>query len=203
MKRIFLISLMAYAAIIIGLFWARSAWVALLGFHAVLLAILFIAKPSIPASNLLKGFSIPYLVGFLLLGAGGGILLFLNWHNYSITPDLSARLSAIGLTSSTWPAFIAYFTLVNPWIEEYFWRGYLGDPSNRILPVDFLFSGYHLFILYDKTTWPWILVAFVSLALVAWMWRWAARKTNGLLIPALSHMAADFSILLTVYWMCS
>jgi membrane protease YdiL (CAAX protease family) len=193
--------LVAYLAVTIGLLWAHSAWAALLGFHAGMLLILSIAKPQVPLANLFKGRHLPTLIGCILLCASSGVFIFFA-EPHLVFPTLPVELASIGLTSATWPWFIAYFVLVNPWIEEYFWRGYLNNPSRRPAPVDFAFAGYHLLILYGKTNWLWIVISFLVLAAVAWLWRQVSRKTKGLLIASLSHMAADFSILLAVYWIC-
>lgn len=191
--------LMAYATVAFGLFWVHSAWAALLGFHAGLLLILLIDKPRIPLSVLFKGLHFPTLIGCIILCVSSGLTLFFAWSHLDISPNLSADLASIGLTSVAWPGFIAYFALVNPWIEEYFWRGYLDNPSRLPAPVDFAFAGFHLPILYGKTSWAWMAIAFLALAAVAWLWRQVSRKNNGLLIASLSHMAADFSILTAVY----
>ncbi len=201
MKTKSLAPLMAYVTVAAGLFWARSAWGALLGFHIGLLSILLLERP-LPFGTLFRGFHPALLIGCLLLGAGGGLVLYAAWPIYSIPAALPANLTSIGLSRAAWPGFIAYFALVNPWIEEYFWRGYLGNPSSKILPVDFYFAGYHLLILFGRTNWAWMLVSLFTLAGVAWLWRQVYRKTGGLLIPLLAHMAADFSILTAVYLMC-
>jgi len=193
--------LTAYFTVAIGLFWARSAWAALLGFHAGLLLILILEKPGIPLDLFVKGNHIPTLIGCLLLSASSGLVLYFAWPIFTISPDLAADLASIGLTRETWPGFIAYAALVNPWIEEYFWRGYLGSDSGSILPIDFLFAGFHLLILYGKTNWAWMIFSLFVLASASRLWRGVYRKTGSLLIPALSHMAADFSILMAVYSM--
>ncbi|MBI5842580.1 MAG: CPBP family intramembrane metalloprotease [Chloroflexi bacterium] len=202
MKLKSLAPLMAYVTVAAGLFWARSAWGALLGFHIGLLSILFIERPPLLFGALFKGFHPALLIGCVLLSASSGLTLYFGWPIFSISPNLAADLASIGLTPAVWSAFIAYFALVNPWIEEYFWRGYLGDPSSKILPVDFYFAGYHLLILFGRTNWAWMLVSLLTLAGVAWLWRQVYRKTGGLLIPLLAHMAADLSILTAVYLMC-
>jgi hypothetical protein len=193
--------MMAYVTVAIGLFWVHSAWVALLGFQAGLLLILLIEKPRIPIVTLFKGVHFITLLGCMILCVSSGLTLFFAWSYLDIAPNLSDDLASIGLTSATWPGFITYFVLVNPWIEEYFWRGYLNDTSHIPAPVDFSFAGYHLLILYGKTSWTWMAISFLVLAAVAWLWRRVSRKNNGLLIASLSHMTADFSILMAVYLM--
>src|SRR3989304_6804383 len=114
--------LAAYVAVVIGLFWARSAWIALLGFHAGLLLVLFIDKPTLSIRTLFNGFNFPLFIVCVLLSLSGGMILILAWPRLSISPNLTAQLAALGLTSRTWPAFIAYFAVVNPWLGGDFGR---------------------------------------------------------------------------------
>jgi membrane protease YdiL (CAAX protease family) len=95
--------------------------------------------------------------------------------------------------------FIAYFSLVNPFIEEYFWRGVLGDNSKKPTLGDFIYAGYHTIILWGKVNPFSILFAVTILTSAGWLWRQIAREDDGLLAPVLGHMAADFTILLTIY----
>ena len=57
----------------------------------------------------------------------------------------------MGLSSSTsWLLFIAYFSLVNPFIEEYFWRGVLGSNTKKFYIGDLVYAGYHALVLWGK-----------------------------------------------------
>ncbi len=51
---------------------------------------------------------------------------------------------------SSWPLFIAYFSLVNPFFEEYFWRGVLGSNSKKLYIGDAAYAGYHILILWNS-----------------------------------------------------
>jgi membrane protease YdiL (CAAX protease family) len=200
MKR--LAPILAYLAVAAGLFWAHSAWGTLLGFHAALLFALWLDRHNLPPlSLLLKNDHRRWITTSLLVGSASGLSLYLLWPWLGIAPDLSAQLDALGLTRSTWPAFIAYFTLVNPWIEEYFWRGYLAASPKQLVPMDFVFAGYHSLLLLGRTNLPALALALSALVFGAWFWRQAYRKDGGLLAAALGHMIADLGILLAVYWM--
>src|SRR4030095_6048438 len=81
------------------------------------------------------------------LCGSSGVTLFFLWNYFGVGVDFSAQVEAMGLDSRSWPFFIAYFALVNPWIEEYFWRGYLGSETKSLYRSDFLYAGYHALIL--------------------------------------------------------
>ena len=190
---------LAYLAVAFGLFSFHSAWGALLGFHAAILASLFIAKPNIPVKVLFKSTNIKWIIPSIVLCGSSGVALYFLWRYFGVSDDLSAQLTALGLNVSDWLLFIAYFASINPFVEEYFWRGYLGSPSKSPQISDFLYAGYHALILINKAQTGLILLAVMLLALAGWFWRQIAREDQGLLAPVLSHMAADFTILMAVY----
>jgi len=193
--------LLAYLAVGFGILYFHSAWGALLGFHSAIIFSLLIARPNIPIKNLLKNKNIKWLVwNFLLCGSSGVILYFL-WDIFGFASDFPAQVAALGLNASNWVAFIAYFTLVNPFVEEYFWRGYLGSKTKSLHISDFLYAGFHALILINKVRTGSVIFGLSVLVLAGWFWRQTAREDGGLLAPVLGHAAADFTILTTVYMM--
>ena len=138
----------------------------------------------------------------MLLCGSSGIILFFIWPILRIANDLPAQLRSLGLMSFTWPVFIAYFSLVNPFIEEYFWRGFLISNSKKLHISDSIYAGYHALVLWGKVHPFSIIFAVILLTLIGWFWRQIGREDDGLFAPVLGHMAADFSIMLCVYWMC-
>ena len=134
---------LAYLAVGLGLFKFHSAWGALLGFHVVIIVSLLIARPNIPISILITSTNIKWIIVSILLCGSGGISLYFLWDKFKFANDLPAQVEALGLNSSNWLTFIAYFALVNPFIEEYFWRGYLGNPTKSLHLYDFIYSGFH------------------------------------------------------------
>jgi membrane protease YdiL (CAAX protease family) len=190
-----------YLAVGIGMFWFHQAWLALLGFHfAIILSLLF-ARPHIPLKVLFKSNDIRWVLLSIVLCGSSGISLYVLLSYFEVVSDLPAQIEAFGLTSSTWPLFIAYFAIVNPLIEEYFWRGYLGSTTKGLYISDFLYSGFHGLVLLNQMQAGLVLYSLIVLVLVGWFWRQIARADGGLLAPVLGHMAADFTILMVVYRM--
>ena len=190
---------LVYLAVGLGIFQFHSAWGALLGFHFIIAVSLLIAKPNIPLAVLFKNTNIKWIPLSILLCGCSGVTLYFLWQYFGFANDLPAQVKSLGLTSSSWPVFIAYFALVNPFVEEYFWRGYLGDPTKSITISDFLYAGFHAMVLIGKVRVSSILFALSMLVLAGWFWRQIAREDHGLLAPVLGHMAADFTILMAVY----
>jgi membrane protease YdiL (CAAX protease family) len=196
--------ILTYLAIWAGLFVFKNAWFTLIGFHAVILIALAVIRPNIPINILLKSKSPKWVLINALICGASGIGLYFLWGLFNVVPDLAAQLGSIGLNSSiSWFAFIAYFSLANPFIEEYFWRGVLGSNSKKIYIGDLVYAGYHVLVLWGKMHPLPILFAFITLTSAGWFWRQTSREDDGLLAAVLGHMLADFSILMVVYLMCN
>lgn len=190
--------LLPYLAVALGVFWIQNAVGALLGFHAAIVLSLLPARSSVPLKILFQSRDIRWPLLSVLLCGSSGISLYFLWSYFGVI-DLPGQIEAFDLTPATWPLFITYFVLVNPLIEEYFWRGYLGSPRRGLYPSDFLYAGFHGLILMGKMQAGAVLYSLVVLVLAGWFWRQLARLDGGLLAPVLGHMAADLTILLAVY----
>lgn len=190
---------LAYLAVGLGLFQFHSAWGALVGFHIAIIASLWIAKPNIPIGALFKSTNFKWILLSVLLCGSSGFSLYFLWDKFRFANDLPMQVEALGLDSSNWLTFIAYFALVNPFIEEYFWRGYFGNPTKSLYLYDFIYSGFHGLILIGKVHSYSIIFGLSVLVFAGWLWRQIAREDHGLLAPVLGHMAADFTILMAVY----
>ena len=193
--------MLAYLAVGLGLFQFHSAWCTLVGFHVAILFSLLVVRPEIPIAVLLKTTNPKWVTLSVLLCGSSGVALFFLWGYFGIANDLPAQAASLGLNAQAWVLFIAYFALVNPFLEEYFWRGYLGHPSRRIRLHDLVYAGYHALVLIGRVHFGSIIFALVMLTFAGWFWRQVAREDQGLLVPVLGHMAADFTILVTIFKM--
>lgn len=191
-----MIWLAPYISMIIGLYAFNSAWLAFILYH--LSIIFFVRKEKL--SPLIKGWDWKIGIGAIVFGLLGGIILYLLAPSAGVDSFmLSPILDRLGLQGFWWLLFVIYHFTVNPWFEEIFWRQKLGKSSKRLVKNDFFFAGYHVLVLALFLQWMWILLAFVILLTAAWLWRQLARRYEGLILPVLSHMAADASIMIVVY----
>lgn len=193
--------ILPYLAVWAGMFIFKNAWIALIGFHIAIVITVLLLHSNIPINILFKSKDPKWILGSILFCSSGGVGLYLLWDVLDIVNDLPVQLHALGFTLSSWPLFIAYFSLVNPFVEEYFWRGVLGSSSKKLYIGDAAYAGYHVLILWNSVDTIYLLFAFITLIFVGWFWRQISREDEGLLAAVLGHMAADFSIMLTVYLM--
>jgi hypothetical protein len=195
--------ILPYLVVWSGLFFFRNAWLTLIGFHAAILLALAVIRPSLPIRVLFKSKTPKWILFSVLFCSTSGIGLYFLWDVFGVARDLPSQLQSIGLNSSTWAGFVAYFSIVNPFIEEYFWRGVLGSNSTRLLIGDVVFAGYHALVLWGRVHPLSILFAVIILTSAGWVWRQISRLDDGLLAAVLGHMVADFSVLTIIHWMVS
>ena len=108
-------------------------------------------------------------------------------------------MAQLGLTSSILPAFLTYFSLVNPFLEEYFWRAFHGNDMKGFYIGDLLYAGYHGIVLINHVPVLVTVFAVACLTFIGWFWRQVKREDHGQLAPVLGHMAADFSVMMAAY----
>lgn len=191
--------LFPYFAIILGLYVFRNAWLAFVIYHALIIIVVKLVFKNGKSSNvsaLIKGWNARTALPMIIFGLAGGILMFALWP-YLNVEGLGQRLSRFGLSGVSLVLFVIYHSAINSWFEEYFWRGYLSDINYPVIG-DVFFAGYHVLVLVLFMTWQWVVVCFGILVMAARVWRITARKHHGLIIPVLSHIAADAAIMLVI-----
>lgn len=190
-----------YVAVLIGMYLLSSGWAAMLLYHAGVLLVLFSLKEKTDSSALLRGWNMGAAT-LSIVCLGSGVVLFLLWPIIAADADgsvLTQKLADLGLSGFSWLGFTVYYALVNPWLEELYWRGVLGSKSKRPAASDFLFAGYHVLVLIKFVPWFWALFAAVTLVATAWIWRQIANRYGGLLVPTVAHLAADASIVIAAH----
>jgi membrane protease YdiL (CAAX protease family) len=193
--------ILPYLFVWAGLFIFKSAWLTLLGFHLAILITLFFLRPQVPINTLFKKTKWKYILASIFVCVSGGLGLYFLWSLLGIAKDVHDQLALLGLNERTWASFIAYFSLVNPLMEEYFWRGVLGSDSKSLIAGDFFYAAYHVIVVWNKAHPLSMLLVLAALIFAGWFWRQIYRKDKSLLAPVFGHAAADLSILLTIYLM--
>ncbi len=190
--------LIPYVAVALGLYVLHSAWAALGLYHAGILAcLLFVSEPKSDPGRL----SVHRV--WIVLAAGlfavGGVAIYVLWPYLSHGTSITDRLAAFWVTKHTWPLLAVYFCIVNSTLEEFFWRGRLMSHSLRPVACDFLFAGYHAFVILAFAEPIWTIPVFIAVAFAGWLWRMLRVSTGGLAVPIITHIIADVSIAVAVH----
>lgn len=187
-----------YLAVALGMYAASSAWAALGLYHAGIVLVLARGRGS-GRSSLKSRFRPRWLPVIVSVFAMGGVFLYLLWPLLGRDGSLIAdRLAVLGVTRRTWPLLAVYFCLVNATLEELFWRGRLGSDTRLITTNDMLFAGYHAFVLIAFASPFWAVPVFIACTFAGWLWRYLRSLSGGMLLPVLTHIAADVSIVVAV-----
>ena len=184
-----------YLAVLFGLYVLRSAWAAMLLYHAGMLVVGIGLDGARRAPELVRGGGAApgAILGLICLGAGP--VLWLCWPMMRGAAGLGAALADLGLARESFVAFAIGYALVNPILEEWYWRGVLGSPARAPTVGDAAFGGYHIVVLVAFVGWPWALGAAVILMGAGWLWRQISTRYGGLAIPVATHAVADLSVI--------
>jgi hypothetical protein len=186
-----------YISVAVGLYVARSAWVAILLYHFGIVVAITATGWRNRLLRARTGWRAGATVVAVATTALGGVALYVLWPLVDATPPdggLRRALSEFGLEGASWAAFALYYATIHPFLEELFWRtgesGAVDKPGWR----DAAFAGYHALVLRFFVGPVWVVVIVVVLLLASWTWRVVDRRFGGLGVPLISHAAADASI---------
>jgi hypothetical protein len=176
----------------VGIFWCifSNGWLAILAYHA---QVLFWSRHSFSE---FRGPNKKRLLLTAIPTAIAGPLLYFVLPHIAHT-DLAAWLAHYKLTGFSLFLMIPYFGIIHPVIEQMHWVQ-LREQS----PVShLLFAGYHMMVLASLLKTPWLIASFIALAVTSIAWQHITRKAQCLSVAALSHILADFGVILTATFM--
>ena len=193
LKRISVI--VPYAAVLIGLYILKNAWIAIGLYHLGIAVFLITDNRNRLLKRICTGFnSIMAAVGAVTSAMIFPIIFFFWGYMQLENTPLNSALAKFGLHGTSWFFFMIYFSTVQPFLEELYWRGYLEGNHKYFSWADLAFAGYHILVLAWFIKLPWLIIAFIVLTAAAYIARHIASKLDGLMVPLISHIAADISI---------
>ncbi len=187
-----------YVGVFIGLDVMSSGWMALLFYHTGIVYALLMRKPrmdvslfSPPRPAMVVLSCIPFL--------STGLFIWLLWPLSSIPGiRLEQVLDRFGLEGFSLYAFGVYFVVVNPVLEELFWRQFEDESAIRYIN-DPLYAGYHAIILAHVLQPVYCIGAIIVLVLAGVFWRYVTNRHASNFLSVVTHAAADFSIVIAVF----
>jgi hypothetical protein len=187
-----LVFLIPYASVMIGLYWLKSAWAALLLYQCGMAVVLWTRRPRSGIGQLrinAPAFFWPALASSLLSGP----ILYLLWPMVKLPgTQMGETLARFGLEGTSFVIFAIWYMTVHPALEEMFWR--FGDgPKRPRYGIDLLFAGYHMLVLAFFLKPPYLGLTFLALALAGMAWRTMISKHEDRLAAVVAHAAGDLS----------
>ncbi len=189
--------LIPYVAVAIGLYWFSSAWIAIVSYHLGMLLAVCMGRDS--RRKRVGRTSAWWYLSTIIFAMGGVIFYFLWPCIFHETAAIAARLQSFGIDSKLWPVFAIYFCCVNSLIEELFWRGYLQQDRRGLVLNDCAFGGYHAMVIAAFAGPIWCVPVFVACVFAGWLWRMMRQTTGSVIVPVLTHLVADATIVAAVH----
>lgn len=195
-----LAALLPYVAVLFGMYLLHHAWIAILLYHAGIIAILVYRKPFGLWRTLFSGLKTPLLLPSLVVCLLTAPIIYFIWPWLAIADGILPEwLARYGLTGWTWLLLIPYFSIIHPVLEELHWRNMPSKKVTGLCLQDGLFAGYHVLVLFQLIDWPWLFLVFGVLAGSSFFWRWAAARLDGYALPLLTHAMADTAVIIAVW----
>lgn len=188
-----------YAAVLLGLYWLKSGWAAILLYHAGMAAWLA-ARGYRPEKPRWGGWNKAFI--FVVAGLAAGPLLVLLWPLAKLPgANMAGLLSGFGLQGWSLVLFAVYYSTFHPFLEEAFWR-FQPVPSRDGLAEDAVFAGYHLLVLRFFLRPAFLPMVFLVLLASGETWRKVIGR-GGELEAVLSHAAGDAATMAAVFLLTS
>ncbi|MCG8480368.1 MAG: CPBP family glutamic-type intramembrane protease [Spirochaetales bacterium] len=185
-----------YAAVAVGVYFLHSAWVAVALYHGGILLYLVATGRTIEVRGLVLSRRILTVVS-LSAFAVSGLLFFVMLPHVLLPGYIDERLASYGLSGRSFVVFVGYFSLVNPLLEELFWRLYPARTVNLL--DDVLFAGYHPMVLALFMRPVFVVISFFALIALSRYWSYIKVSEGKHLYIIATHVLGDFSIILSVY----
>ena len=91
-----------------------------------------------------------------------------------------------------------YLCIVNPILEEAFWRGLFMTDLRRLTLSDFAYGGFHFFVMIPFMPSSYAAVGSLFLVGLGYLWRQIALRRRGLALPVAWHGLGDCAMVYTI-----
>lgn len=150
----------------------------------------------------------------LLLGIASGVVFFIFifggmiWlHEYLLDGEaLRALLVAWGFIGPAEIALVLVLLLLNPVLEEVYWRGYMfekirrtGSAARAIKVTAAFYTLYHVLTVMQLFEVAYTLVAVIPVLIAGLFWGYVRERTGSITATIIGHALGDLGIV-CVYW---
>lgn len=203
------LSLLPWGAVWFGLYKNNSAPLAFVCYHLLcVFGGLLLRSPALPKTERVSPMRRRILVGVVLLANISAAVIYTLVGSFLLDrPRVLQRLEVSGLPPTSYLLLFPYFAIINPLVEEYFWRGGVYASLRRITPhwtwaagVSSLFFGAWHWLVISLFVFPWVaLTATLAIAAVGFLFTLIYERTRRLLYPIAFHaLAGDLPLLVVL-----
>jgi membrane protease YdiL (CAAX protease family) len=196
MLQAYFVCLLSATGIWAGLKLLHSAWAALLLYHLVLVSgLVWRGRQQRDAGAVLRGWRLVPVLLLVLISAAFGFAFF----DYIRDCDPSGsyvlkQLQRTGLGGSALLPLASYTCVVNPVLEELYWRGNYLAARGWVFDLFYALIHIPLFALPGRVPVPYWPFHIVGLVVAGLLWRYTARRCGGLASSVAGHVASDVAI---------
>ena len=148
---------------------------------------------------------------YILVGVSSGLICMLFIISTSLIlqdqlfdlPQVQKKMEIWGFTGNKVFLFILILIFINPFLEEWYWRGFIyrkliekTTVVNAILYTSFFYALYHLFLVIYIFTFPFSIIAFLGVLLAGALWGIIRHYYQTIYPTIISHCLADIGIII-------
>ncbi len=145
-------------------------------------------------------------IGLALLGSVGAcIVIILSLYIFIDILNFDAireSLKKINVTSSTYVYVALIIIFINPFLEEYFWRGFVFRVFDKYWKgywTGLLFAIHHMIIIANWFNWWQFLLVTIFLSSIGLLFNWMYKQTDSIYASWFTHFIADL-IIISIGW---
>lgn len=182
----------------------EDAWLAMMGFHLWMLAALLVHRRSIdwrrffawPSGRLF----VAHLVAASLLTTALSVAVYAYANRHSGYGDfLDKHLTLHAVYPATRLLFALQLCLLNPLLEELFWRGLFFCDRKRPAATDLCYAAFHFYALLPFMTAPLAAIGTLGLVGFGYFLRQLARcQDRSLILPLVWHVLGDLAVVVAI-----
>lgn len=185
---------------------AGNAWIAMLGFHLTLIVAMIVHRRQLDWRQVLarprSGILAAHLFGAMAMMTVFSLALF-AYANHSSSSTyggyLDEQLTAFGVAESSRIWFAVQLCLLNPLLEELFWRGLFFSRRKGLAATDACYAAFHFFAL--AAFMPVLQASVGTLALIGVGYalrQLAARFRGSIVVPVVWHALGDLAVVVAI-----
>lgn len=207
---VLLLCLSPWVAVWFGLYQFGSAQLAFLFYHCTcILGGFLLGSPALPKTERVSALRRRILVAVVVMANVATVILYLTVGGHLLDqPTVLQQMKSRGLPPTAYFWLFPYFAIVNPLVEEYFWRGGIYARLRPLFPSwihaalisSAFFGAWHWLVIRLFVTPLVALPATVAIMVVGFLLAYLYEEHRRLIYPiALHALAGDIPLLVVLY----